>query len=161
MRLHIKRLDPGMTARRLGGGRIFIDPDNQVGVVRRCLVSSVTFLRKPIDRDSTALWLDSGFGGGKVRAVGSLFGIFVHDMIGVLRETVTGIDWVVRAGAEALGRALGGRYVIRAVLEDGRSFFWKVEGWRPPEESIEEIALAMTIGDFEFVPKDAVRFLVD
>ena len=50
MRIEIKRLDPNLTARRLGRGRVFITPDNLVGIVRRRLVTSPGFLRKPILR---------------------------------------------------------------------------------------------------------------
>jgi hypothetical protein len=39
--------------RRLGKGRVFITPDNMVGIVRMRLVTSPGFLRRPVLRYST------------------------------------------------------------------------------------------------------------
>jgi len=155
MRIEIKRLDPKLTARRLGKGRIFINPDNMVGVVRMRLVTSPGFLRRPVLRYATD-HLDTPRHPDAFAIV-----VFLHDTLGVLSDFIRLVEWLIRAAAEAIGRAAGSPYVIEARLESGPSLFWKVSGRRPVAEAIDETFQAMAIGDLDFRLPDAERLVVD
>lgn len=155
MRIEIQRLDPKLTARRLGKGRIFITPDNMVGVVRMRSVTSPGFLRRPVLRYSTDHLVTPRHPDAFAIVV------FLHDTLGVLSDVIRLLEWLIRAAAEALGRAVGGPYVIEARLENGASLFWKVSGRRPVAEAIDETFQAMAIGDLDFRPSEAERLLID
>jgi hypothetical protein len=155
MRIEIKRLDPKLTARRLGKGRIFITPDNMVGIVRRRLVTSPGFLRQPILRYTTDHLVTPRHPDAFAIVV------FIHDTLGVVSDAIRSVEWLIRSTAEAIGRAAGGPYVIEARLETGVSMFWKVSGSRPVAEATDEVFQAMSIGDLEFQAPDAERLLVD
>jgi hypothetical protein len=154
MRIEVKRLDPNLTARRLGNGRVFITPDNLVGVVRRRLVTSSGFLRKPILRYATDHWVTPRH--PDLYAIGK----FVQDTLGVLSDLVRAAEWLIRCAAEATGRAAGAPFVVEARLETGLSLFWKVSGRRPVVEAIDHIFQAMSIGDLQFQPDYAQRLEV-
>jgi hypothetical protein len=153
--VEIKRLDPNLTARRLGRGRVFITPDNMVGVVRRRLVTSPAFLRRPILRYAT----DHLVTPRHPEAFAIV--VFLHDTLGVLSDVTRSVEWLIRAAAEAIGRAAGAPYVIEARLETGQSLFWKVPGRRPIDEAIDEVFQAMSIGDLDFQSPEAERLMVD
>jgi hypothetical protein len=155
MHVDIKRLDPNLTAQRLGKGSVFITPENKVGIVRRRLVSSAGFLRPPRFRHTSDHW--TGPRHFDLRAIA----VFVHDTVGVLADVTRGLDWLIRWGAESLGRALGGRFVIEALLETGEALFWKVPGNQRVEDAIDEVVAAMSIGDLEFAPETWERLEVD
>ena len=155
MRIEIKRLDPNLTARRLGRGRVFITPDNLVGIVRRRLVTSPGFLRKPILRYATDHWVTPPH--LDVYAIG----VFIQDTLGVISDVIRSVEWMTRCTAEAIGRAAGAPYVIEVQLETGMSLFWKVSGRRPVVEAIDQVFQAMSIGDLEFQPAYAERLVID
>lgn len=155
MRIGIERLDPNFTARRLGKGKVFVTPDNMVGIVRRRFVTSVGFLRRPILHHSTDHWVSPRHPDAHA------IGVFIIDTIGLVAEGVRAVEWLVRVTAEAVGRALGGSYVIEAIFERGQSLFWRVPGrWRF-QEAMDEVVEAMSIGDLEFVPQGWERLVVD
>lgn len=155
MRIEIRRLDPNLTARRLGKGRVFITPDNMVGIVRKRLVTSPGFLRRPVLRYATDHLVTPR------HADAFAIVVFLHDTLGVLSDVIRLVEWLFRAAVEALGRAAGAPFVIEARIESGLSFFWKVSGRRPVAEAIEEVFQAMAIGDLDFQPSEAERLLVD
>ena len=155
MRIDLERLDPNLTARRLGKGKVFVTPDNMVGIVRRRLVTSVGFLRRPVLRHNTDHWVSPRHPDAYA------IGVFIMDTIGLVAEGVRAVEWLVRFAAEAVGRAAGGSYVIEAVFERGPSLFWKVPGRRPVHETVAEVVQAMSIGDTEFVPEGWERVTVD
>jgi len=155
MRIEIKRLDPTLTARRLGNGRVFITPDNLVGIIRRRLVTSPGFLRKAVLRYATDHWVTPRH--LDVYAIG----VFIQDTLGVLSDAVRSVEWLIRCAVEAIGRAAGAPYVIEARLETGQSLFWKVSGRQPLVEVIDQVFQAMSIGDLEFLPAYAERLVID
>ena len=158
MRIEIKRLDPKLTARRLGKGRIFINPDNMVGVVRMRLVTSPGFLRRPMLRYARDDLVPPVY--PLAYAVYTI-GLVIRDTLGVVSDAIRLVEWLIRGAAEAIGRAAGAPYVVEARLETGLSLFWKVSGQRPIVEAIDEVFQAMSIGDMEFHPVDAERMVVD
>jgi len=155
MRIEIKRLDPNLTARRLGKCRVFITPDNIVGVVRKRLVTSAGFLRRPVLRYATDHLVTPR------HADAFAIVVFLHDTLGVLSDVIRLVEWLLRAAVEALGRAAGARFVIEARVESGLSMFWKVSGRRPVAEAIDDVFQAMSIGDLEFEPDYTHRLVID
>jgi hypothetical protein len=155
MRIEVKRLDPNLTARRLGKGRVFITPDNMVGIVRMRLVTSPDFLRRPVLRYSTDHLVTPR------HADAFAVVVFLHDTLGVISDAIRLVEWLIRAGAEAIGRATSAPYVIEARLETGLSLFWKVSGRRPVVEAIGEVFQAMSIGDLDFQLPNAQRLEVE
>lgn len=155
MRIEIKRLDPNLTARRLGKGRVFITPDNMVGIVRKRFVTSPGFLRRPVLRYATDDLVTPR------HADAFAIVVFLHDTLGVLSDAIRLVEWLFRAAVEAIGRAAGGPYVVEARIESGLSMLWKVAGSRPVDEAIDEVFQAMSIGDLDFHPPNAERMVVD
>jgi hypothetical protein len=155
MRIEIKRLDPSLTARGLGKGRVFITPDNMVGIVRMRLVTSPGFLRRPVLRYATDHLVTPR------HADAFAIVVFLHDTLGVFSDAIRFVEWMFRAAVEAIGRAAGGPYVVEARIERGLSLFWKVSGRRPVAEAIDEVFQAMVIGDLDFHPPNAERLDVD
>ena len=155
MHIEIKRLDRNLTAQRLGKGSVFITPDNKVGIVRRRLVTSIGFLRPPSLRHTSDHWVSPRH--LDLRAIG----VFVHDTVGILADLTRGVDWLIRLAAESVGRALGGPFVIEALLETGEALFWKVPRREKPNAAINEVVQAMSIGDLDFAPAAWERLEVD
>jgi hypothetical protein len=129
-----------------------------VGMVRRRLVTSAGFLRRPVLRYAGDHWVGPEH---RVAYAAHAIGLFIRDTLGVVSDAVRVMEWLIRATAEAVGRLAGAPYVIEARLESGLSLFWKVPGRRPVAEAIDEVFQAMSIGDLDFEPPDAERPEVD
>ena len=87
--------------------------------------------------------------------------VFLHDTLGVISDAIRLVEWLIRAGAEAIGRATSAPYVIEARPETGLSLFWKVSRRRPVVEAIDEVFQAMSIGDLDFQSPNAQRLEVE
>lgn len=161
MRIEIEPLDPRLTARRLGRGRIFVGPKRRVGVVRRHYVSAPGFLAPSAPREIEDLPVPSHPVLARAMAPLALLWLALGSALGVVGDVLRALDWFMRLWIESVGRAVFRTpYVVEASLDGGDRLFWKVKG-RRPREVIDEIAEAMTLGDYGFVPAGGERFHLD
>jgi len=161
MRIDIPLLDPMVTVRRLGKGKVFITPERKVGVVRRRWVTGISFLRRSQSETEDPIALSDHPPLARTVAYVTAALSAARATGRVARDVFTVIEWVIRFLLEGLGRlVLRAPFIVEATLQDRRSLFWKIRG-RRPEEVIDEIALALAIGDQDVMPVGSHRLIID